>query len=138
MAVKTRVKTDKESETLRRAVFSPSVSATLRRRLILDCCSRIIIVLHRDSAHEIWGGGGAVLTDVCDNILELDTNPLIWRVWRIKLLLISDIFINHSDASFYDYIKHLMKQLLCKSSVRLSAAGLFSRRGQSTCDLIGG
>lgn len=50
----------------------------------------------------------------------------------------SDVFINHSDGPFYDYIKHLMKQLLCKSSARLSAGGFFSRKGQSTCDLIGG
>jgi hypothetical protein len=121
-----------------RAVFSPAVSVALRRRLILDCCSRIIIILDRDSALKICGGGGAVLTSISDNILELDTTPLIWRVWRIEPHLISDIFINHSDASFYDYIKHLMKRLLCKSSGRLSAGGIFSRRGQSTCDLIGG
>jgi hypothetical protein len=50
----------------------------------------------------------------------------------------SDVFINDSDSPFYDYIKHLMKQLLCKSSARLSAGGIFSRKSQSTCDLIGG
>jgi hypothetical protein len=41
-----------------------------------------------------------------------------------------DVFISNYEASFYDYIKHSMKQLLCKSSVRLSADGIFSRKGQ--------
>jgi hypothetical protein len=50
----------------------------------------------------------------------------------------SDVFISDTDSLFYDYIKHLMKQPLCKSSARLSAGGIFSRKSQSTCDLIGG
>jgi hypothetical protein len=51
---------------------------------------------------------------------------------------LSDVFINDADSPFCDYIKHLMKRLLCNSSARLSAGGIFSRKSQSTCDLIGG
>lgn len=65
-----------------------------------------------------------------------ETGRYISRVCRIRRPL-SDVFINDSEASFHDYIKHLMKQLLCKSSVSLSEGGILSRKGQSTCDLIG-
>jgi len=69
--------------------------------------------------------------DLCNNVLAQDLRIVVDQA-------ASDVFINDTDSHFYDYIKHLMKQLLCKSSARLSAGGIFSRKSQSTCDLIGG
>jgi len=67
----------------------------------------------------------------CNNVLAQDLRIVVDQP-------ASDVFISDTDSHFYDYIKHLMKQLLCKSSGRLSAGGIFSRKSQSTCDLIGG
>jgi hypothetical protein len=63
------------------------------------------------------------LDSKCDNVLKQDTNPKPADLEAVADQAPTDVFINDSDAHFYDYINHLMKQLLCKSSARLSAGG---------------
>ena len=70
--------------------------------------------------------------------MDSSKNFLAQDLWIVVDQAASDVFISDTDSRFYDYIKHLMKQPLCKSSARLSAGGIFSRKSQSTCDLIGG